>query len=366
MIGLEKNSAQPFYEQLKILLRRRIANGEFKADSAIPDERSLAAQMGISRMTARRAIVELSDEGLLRRVRGRGTFVRGSFAPPLKKTRRAAIGIVASFDRIDFRDGIFYHRILQGLYRASEEEGQLVAFRKITEPYSAFVAALRADTSLRSLIVLGISDPVPQQMLSKLSMPVVLLDSCQPSTPMFDEVSQNAEPAVFEAISALIELGHRRIGLLISEGTSTFILDRRRGYERALSAAGIDVREDLIYPVLCTPEESYARMRALLASGNVPTAMFCTSDGMAMGATAAVTDHGWRVPHDMSIIGYGDNGMFTSPSLSTIRVPMEHMGQESIRVLMQRRVDPTAPLRRVLIPTEWISRQSCAEPRRNK
>ena len=65
----------PRYHQLKELLRRRIGSGEWPPGTPIPSERELCAQYGISRMTARQALSELVNEGLLYREQGRGTFV---------------------------------------------------------------------------------------------------------------------------------------------------------------------------------------------------------------------------------------------------------------------------------------------------
>ena len=72
---LNKNYPLPMYYQLKELLREKIAAGEWKTGDMIPSERELSEQYDISRMTARQALKELTTEGLLYRVQGRGTFI---------------------------------------------------------------------------------------------------------------------------------------------------------------------------------------------------------------------------------------------------------------------------------------------------
>jgi len=72
---LDKTCPTPIYYQLKELIREKIENGEWQPGDLIPSERELCEQHGISRMTVRQALTELVNEGLLRRERGKGTFV---------------------------------------------------------------------------------------------------------------------------------------------------------------------------------------------------------------------------------------------------------------------------------------------------
>jgi DNA-binding LacI/PurR family transcriptional regulator len=361
-VNLQRHHAQPFYEQLKEQLRQKIAAGEFKPDAAIPDERSLAAELGISRMTARRAIVELSDEGLLKRVRGKGTFVRGSFAPQ-PRTRRACVGIVAPFAQLE-NSSIFYHRLLTGVYAACEQAGLMLGFRKVVEPCESFVSALRHDPALKALIVVGIADEKLLRQLVKLSIPTVLLDTVPlAGGPFFDEVNYEAEQASFAAVSALVQLGHREIAMMQTPAPNPFFKMRQAGYERALRAAGLPVRPELIHEVPFYPYAAYAAMRRILQAPQVPTAFFCIGDDFATAVITAVLEHGWRVPRDLSVIGFGDLGFFSSPWLSTVRIPMEEMGLTAVKVLAERLARPTAPLKRVLLPCEWIARASCDCPR---
>src|SRR5205823_4758094 len=151
-----KNGSQPYFEQVKDLLRRKIVSGHFKADGIIPDERALAAELRISRMTVRRAVVELTTEGLLKRVRGKGTFVRGAFAPQ-RKRQNAAVALIAPFERL-MPNSVWYYRLVQAIHGGAEREGMTLSFRTATQPYDTFVAELRRDASLKGLIVLGIDD----------------------------------------------------------------------------------------------------------------------------------------------------------------------------------------------------------------
>jgi DNA-binding LacI/PurR family transcriptional regulator len=361
MLKIDKNASSPFFEQVKDLLRTQIVSGRFKADGMIPDERSLAAELRISRMTVRRAIVELTQEGLLKRVRGKGTYVRGAFAP--QRTRQnTSVALIAPFEWM-MPNSLWYYRMLHAIYEGAEREGMTLSFRTATLPYDSFVAALRRDTSLKGLIVLGIDDTTFVRSLKNVSVPTVLLDTVQTQPRIFDEINHASEESVTTAVRSLLHLGHRDIALLSGENPGVFQLEREAGYRKAFASYGLAVRDELIVRVNLCEVATYAAVRKLLHTPHPPTAMFCIMDEVAHAAVLAVKDHGWQVPRDVSIIGFGDLGTFMMPALSTIRVPIEKMGVLAIETLARRFNDPTAPLQRVLLESEFAPRGSCDCPR---
>src|SRR6185369_4690970 len=98
MFTVTKKSPQALFEQIKLGLRGEIEAGRIKPGDAIPDENLLATQLNVSHMTVRRAIVELTRDGLLQRVSGKGTFVRNGFAPQPRSTRKGSIALLSTAD----------------------------------------------------------------------------------------------------------------------------------------------------------------------------------------------------------------------------------------------------------------------------
>jgi DNA-binding LacI/PurR family transcriptional regulator len=367
MRKIARGKSQPFYEQLKDMLRKQIASGRLKVGAALPDEVELAAETGVSFMTVRRAVVELSKEGLLERIRGRGTFVRGAFSAPRARTQKGTIAIVAPYNEFEVSGAQFYHRMLQGIQGSASTAGLPLVFKKVTRPYDSFVASLRLDRTLTGLIIMGLCDQDLLKLLAQVPLPAVLLDSVQPEGAIaFDEVNHASEEGAFQATTALISYGHRDVGLIISHLFSPFFQQRKDGFERALRERGLTLRPEFIYNVGFTSREAYAGMRQALQKKDVPTALFCASDELAIGAMAAIVDHGGRVPRDMSIAGFGDIGFFTSPALSSVRMPIEEMGRTAMQILAERLSQPGAAPKRIILPTEWISRASCDVPRNDK
>lgn len=109
MMKIQRSGSLPCYRQVEAWLRTEIESGRLLPDAAVPEERELAKRMGLSRMTVRRALVTLTDEGLLYRIRGRGTYVKASAAPAARALD--TVGIVAPFGQSELRESFFYYRI---------------------------------------------------------------------------------------------------------------------------------------------------------------------------------------------------------------------------------------------------------------
>jgi DNA-binding LacI/PurR family transcriptional regulator len=363
MFKIDKRNPQPLYRQIKEDLRQRIYDGKLKPGSAIQDERTLAAELGLSRMTVRRALVELTREGLFERIPGRGTFVKETL--PGKSIDSTAsigtVGIVAHFDAIEVRNSLFYFRILQGLTQ-NAHPGDSFAFRKISTDLDAYIRMLESDTSLDAIVILGVIDPIILNALSRLELPAVLVDSAQPSLKQLDYVSHHSEESCFQAVSHLLQLGHRDIAIVNFQDTPAS-RERHRGYERALASRGVTPVPEFQYCVECNSAGGYTAGRLILNGPRIPTAIFCTADEIAVGLITAAKDEGWKVPQKLSVIGFGDVGQFCAPALSTVRVPTEQLGVEAAKYLRERKLQPILPPRHFILPTEFIVRATSDVPR---
>ena len=158
----------------------------------------------------------------------------------------------------------------------------------------------------------------------------------------------------------LIELGHRRIAHLTgSRGVST-ALHRRRGYRAALEDAGIALDPALVVESGYLEAPGREAMDRLLRLPRPPTAVFAINDLAAMGAHAAVLDHGLRIPQDVAIVGYNDVPLASrlSPPLTTLRVPVRDFGRISAQMLIDQIQSRRSIRRRVILRPELIVRGS--------
>jgi LacI family transcriptional regulator len=130
-----------------------------------------------------------------------------------------------------------------------------------------------------------------------------------------------------EIAQHLIDLGHRRIAIIMGDPTHPASMARMRGYGEAFAAAGILIPPDHVEPGFFTRESGYAAAQRIFDKGWGPTAILAQNDDMAVGVLMAARERGLAVPEDLSIVGFDDSEVsrITWPTITTIRQPVFEM-----------------------------------------
>lgn len=197
------------------------------------------------------------------------------------------------------------------------------------------------------------------------STPMVLLNRTT-SAPQVGIVRTERVAAADEAVSYLLELGHRRIALLLAGRTNDVGAQRRlEGYTRALERAGIPLDEGLIVRGVSSVPGGNLAAEDLLGLSPVPTAVLCHNDVMAIGLMQGCTQRGLSIPADLSIVGWDDiaYASVVSPPLTTVRIPRYELGQEAARMLLELMRDGQANPDEVILPITLVRRGSTGPPR---
>lgn len=196
--------------------------------------------------------------------------------------------------------------------------------------------------------------------------PVVLVDV---SHPEFSEVIIDDVKGGKQATRHLLSLGHRKIGFLSDYEDSSFYFtanrDRYDGYCQALKDANLPAHPD--YSVHGSHSRSSAFEMALrmLRLVDPPTAIFATSDTLAIGVLEAAHQLGLNVPRDLSVIGYDDIEIAEYLRLTTIRQSLFESGVEGVKLLLQEIDAPPHRPEQILLPTELVERDTTAPPATN-
>ncbi|HCM25783.1 MAG: hypothetical protein A2Z99_08940 [Treponema sp. GWB1_62_6] len=167
----------------------------------------------------------------------------------------------------------------------------------------------------------------------------------------------------FMATRHLIEQGFKRIGIIAGPEGQAEQLDKLRGYERALSEAGLPLDPDLVSPGDCEIEGGYLGAKKLLNAASPPRAIFACNDLMAIGAMDAIKTAGLRIPNDVALVGFDNIRMsaLVDPKLTTISYPAHRIGTIAARLLFDMIETGTELSEReeIYIQPELKVRRSC-------
>jgi len=164
---------------------------------------------------------------------------------------------------------------------------------------------------------------------------------------------------VYQAVSYLIKKGHHNIGL-IKENTSYYQLEERyNGYRHALKDAGITFKKENVATADLTVEGGYSGAQQLLKSKKL-TAIFCSNDAMAMGCYRAIYEQNYRIPEDISVIGFDglDFSKFMTPPLTTIKQPVFDIGFTAAQFIIDSIEFPERQIPNKIFETKLIFRES--------
>ena len=160
------------------------------------------------------------------------------------------------------------------------------------------------------------------------------------------------------AVDHLIELGHRRIGVLAGRPDLESSRLRAEGYRASRAAAGITYDETLVRDGDYRRETAIGPARGLLTLADRPTAVFAANDLSALGLLDVAAELGLRIPEDLSVVGFDNipESALTSPALTTVSQPLQRMGAEAV-ALLTGLIDGTAEATTHLtLPTELVRR----------
>lgn len=142
----------------------------------------------------------------------------------------------------------------------------------------------------------------------------------------------------YDLTKYLIHLGHKRIYFIEGEEYTYDNLERKRGYLTALKEIGVEAGEEYFFKGMFEESYTYNDVISRFRLGNhpIPDAIVAANDYSAIGCIKAFTRLGYRVPEDISVVGFDDIDVakYFTPSLTTVRNPIARQGIRSVEILM--------------------------------
>ena len=288
-------------------------------------------------------------------------YVPNRAARSLVTGRTGSIGVVIAEPTGRLFSEPFFPRLLRGVSGAlSARDLQLVLLMPGTtedaQRTGDYLLAGHVDGVV--LVSLHSQDPLPS-LLAHASLPLVLVGR-PPSGVTASFVDVDNRQGARSAVEHLIAGGRRVIATITGPADMPVGVDRLAGYRDALTEAGLAVEPRLIVNGDFTQASGASAVTRLLAARPDIDAVFAASDLMASGALSALLAAGRDVPGDVAVVGYDDSLVATSthPQLTSVHQPIEEMGLEAARLLIEAIEASDRPKRRVILATELVKRAS--------
>lgn len=259
-------------------------------------------------------------------------------------------------------------RMLQGAEQYCEERGYFLVFKR--QEYSAAtpVADLRLPSLLHEhgiadcLILAGTNYPNLIEATVAAGVPYVLYrnnlvgDAPHEGT---DQVRSDDRTGAMDAVRYLVRLGHRRI-CFIGDISQPWSASRYQAYCSVVSESRVEHLAQTVGLSEDAFRNGLASAEAILRRGVLPTAIFTSSDHVALGVLEQLRRSNVRVPEDCSVVGFDDlpDAKLTSPPLTTVHNPFYELGRELARMAIEKAKAPCEARPEVVLPTDLVLRGS--------
>ncbi|MBB4038511.1 LacI family repressor for deo operon, udp, cdd, tsx, nupC, and nupG [Microvirga flocculans] len=260
----------------------------------------------------------------------------------------------------------FFSKILRGIEETLFEAGygmiigDLDGSPEKEAHFAAYTAAGRVDGAILLHGHLFGQSRGGEGAPDRIGIPLVALCEAIPGADI-PQIEIDNRAAASRMTRHLASLGHRSIAYVSGPAGNILELERFLGYRDGLEAAGLSFDPALVIPGDYTIESGVAAGQNLVARASRPTAVFCTSDEMAIGLMRTLFSAGLKVPDDISVAGFDDIefAAVAEPALTTIHQPRRELGQAAataLVALLQGRPTP----KRIRLDTELVIRDSVA------
>jgi len=332
--------------------------------------KEMAASLNLSVMAVSKALRDAPDisAGTKARVQAearRRNYIPNRAAQNLRSRRSGIIGVV-----VPNINHTYYSHLVWGIERQAEAIGLQILLGHSLDRAENEMREVQKLIARQVEVLLLVPAVRWQHRLATLELirtsgiPTVLLDAYPAGAENFPRVSWvvcDDHRGAQLATEHLLQLGHREILFLAGPNGSSSSAGRFSGYQRALLEAGVEYTDTRVYLAAKDIDSGHKAMGQALSEEAPFTAVVAHNDSVAIGAIDTLLQQGFRVPEDISVIGFGDGILaanFRVP-LTTMRVPQTEMGEAAVRLALDlQKGEPVQPRQ---LPVEITIRSSTAK-----
>ena len=327
----------------------------------------IANQLGVSTVTVSKALSGqrgVSDEvrAKIKQLAEEMGYVKTVGTDKSREHKSYTIGIVAA-ERYLGENQSFYWRIYRELSQRAMRKNCFAMLEVISfeEEQKMSMPKMVTEEKVDAVIVLGtFKVEFAQYLRENVRLPLILLDTSG-NEGEYDSVVSNNMMGAYQMTNYLVQLGHSKIGFVGTRLMTASIHYRYFGYLKSMMHHGIKMREDWIIDDRDreTGQIDYSQY-CRLPEEDMPTAFFCNNDIAAMAMIRRLTDHGYEVPEDVSVVGFDNyiNEPFPKLGITTYAINTKEMARRALHILVHKLENPDYSTGVYLIGGRFIERES--------
>ncbi len=260
----------------------------------------------------------------------------------------------------------FFPELIQGFEEVAVENGYEILIGSTNYDPERMKSCIRRMVERNAegvaVMTFGIEQPLLDQLTDR-NIPLVFVDVA-PNKPGMSVLCVDYHHGIRQGVQHLAALGHRNIGFVTGPLRLHSAQSRLTAFKKALLECGIPVNDKFIIEGDHTMEGGMAAAEQILERKNVPTAIMCSNDMLAIGVLHKLSRSGLQVPGDVSIIGFDDIHMaeMMIPSLTSIQMSRSDLARAAVSAL-RTHLEGSSPRREFTIDTHLVVRESTGFPR---
>lgn len=355
-----KHPEKTKYQNARQYLLEYIRTNKLKKGDKLPTEQQLTERLGVSRITVRKAVADLAERGIVKRIQGSGTYLNKTEESHEKATY-IPIVLCGTSESVEFYDIIMgaekvlninsFYLSIHFSHRSIEEEQRIV--RRLYEDGSRHIMIFPCDAAQNCHFFFK---------MQQAGVHFVFIDRMPPNMTGNLVISDNVTGG-YLAVRHLLDNGYRRIAYIsiAVESEAYTITQRLDGYCNALTEAGIALNSDYIsFPEM--EGDASARIQRLLELPEPPEAIFCANDLMAVELMKYCHRMSIRVPGDLAVVGYDNMPILQNLpySITTIEQDFYRMGYEAAKTICDIIKGNTDMKLQKVLPVRLLVRDSSA------
>jgi LacI family transcriptional regulator len=322
--------------------------------------RDIAEQLGVSTVTVSKALtgkegVSDSVRDMIRQKAEEMNYRYNFMGKSMKEGMNYNIGVIVAEQFM--QDSAFYAKMYQTLSKDLMQSNYFGILEVITTQaeLECQMPHILLNNKVDGVILLGQMSRPYIELIESADIPYIFLDFSDEHFEVDTIISDNLYGA-YELTNHLISLGHKEIGFVGNKNATTSIMDRYIGYYKAL----LENRLELVDEWVINDRDDLGKYCELVLPKVMPTAFVCNNDEIAYHFILLLKKNGYRVPEDISVVGY-DNYIYATlsvPKITTMEVNVEAMAEAAVHSIITRLKNPDKETGRKVISGRMIVRES--------